>query len=489
MFDPLNRGQLFDALAGYPLPAGIYVVRRQNDDDEIIVNCNPEFAQIFGYESIEEIIGISPLALHRNMDDYQSFMSDLVKANEVRHYAETLVTRQGIPIMVEIHCRLDFDENGQVIGRTGLVMDISDFEQLLKDIGQILHHFTSTMTGFEERLHALHDHLTPSPDPFGAISQLPEATSVDVVLDKPAIELRNALGKLIEEVTGNERKLSVFSEADWETLNEQYMFLQVYKEHVDQSESRPPALRDSARMVINITRNIEPGYIQNETLRLLSGRANEIERLVCLLDLHLTAGRLLELDHEVHMLREVALDNIRHKETMTDISVVDLMTTAQRYMQDFAASRNIELKVKDRTRKAQVKVIRRDMMRSIQNLLHNAIKYSWSKRDESPWVEIRGYVEKNYAIIEIENYGVPIPRREIETGVIFNLGSRGSMSSDRARLGTGIGLYDSRRVARQHGGDIEIRSMPARPYGDPDDLSQPFVTIAVLRIPVSMRGF
>ncbi|GEM_PF-6295199 len=491
MSDAVKRSQLFDALADYPLPAGIYIIRRDDDGQEFIAQCNLEFARMFGYDSIEEVVGISPLELHRNHEDYQTFISEFVKHEDglMRHYTETLRTRDGLPIMVELHVRADLDEHGHPIGRTGIVLDISDFEQLLKDIGQILHHFTSTMTGFEERLHALHDHLTTLPDPFGDLSRLPEAVQVDQIMDKPAAELQSAVAKLVDEVETDERKRTVFRDDDWETIVEQNLFLQVYKDHVDQAESRPPALRESARNIINICRALPRGYISNETLRLVNSRAAEVERLVCLLDLHLTAGRLLELDHEVHMLREVALDNIRHKEAPVEISVDELMTTAQRYMQDFAASRDIELKVRDRTKKATVIVNRRDMMRAIQNLLHNAIKYSWSKRGEKPWVEIRSKLDGRFVIIEIENYGVPIPRHEIESGLIFNLGSRGKMSGDRSRLGTGIGLYDSQRVASQHGGVVEIRSSPARMNGDPDDLDQPFVTVASLRIPVAVRGY
>lgn len=488
MSDAQQRTHLFDALNQYGLPTGVYVVRKVGDEERI-VNCNEQFARIFGYVGVEEVLDSSPLDLHRNMEDYHTFMGELVQNGEIRHYTETLISRLGVPLMVEIHARLDYDEQGEVIGRTGIVMDVSDFELLLKDIGQILHHFTSTMTGFEKRLDALHDHLNVDKDPFGKLSRLPDAIEVDQVMIKPAEELRVALGKLVEEVSGNERKRSAFSDDDWETLLEQREFLEGYRDHIELAESRPTALRFSARLILDILRSIKTGFLSKETTRLVNDRAGEVERLVCVYDLHLTSDRLLELDHEVHMLREVALHNIRSKETPDEITIADMMTTAQQYMHDFAASRDIELKIRDRTKQATVVVNRRDMMRALQNLLHNAIKYSWSKRDGRPWVEIRGSVKQNYAIIEIENYGVPIPRQEIESGYIFNMGTRGRMSGDRSRMGTGIGLYDSRRVAMNHGGNVELRSSPARTASDPDDLDQPFVTIATLRIPVALRGY
>lgn len=489
MVDQQAIEHLFNALNVYSLPVGIYVVRTQETGEEAITHCNAEFAQLLGYDSIDDLLGVVPANLHRSHQEYAKFMSDLRSETRVLHYIETLKTKNDSFIMVEVHAQLDFDAHGQVIGRSGIVLEVSEFEQLLKDIGQVLHHFTSTMTGFEKRLRALHEHLTPTPDPFGDIIKLPASEVVDLILEKPAANLLNALVKMLTEVGEDERKISVLKPYEWETIQEKTYFFEIYKVHVEQPELRPFALRGAARDVINIVRRIKRGYLSNESLRHVIDNALEIERLVSLLDLHLTLGRLIEFDHEVLTLRELALDKIRHKEPLTEISVASLMTTSQRYMQDFAASRDIELKVYDTTKKqALVNVRKRDIERALQNLIHNAIKYSWSKRNERPYVEIRGSVQQDYAVIEVENYGVPIPRREIETGLIFNMGSRGSTSSDRARLGTGIGLYDSQQVARDHHGEVSITSRPARHNGDIDDLEQPFVTIVTLRIPVSVRG-
>jgi signal transduction histidine kinase len=157
-------------------------------------------------------------------------------------------------------------------------------------------------------------------------------------------------------------------------------------------------------------------------------------------------------------------------------------------MQEFALSRDIDIRVEDRSRKARVKVNKRDVMRGVQNLLHNAIKYSWSKGVGRPWITIRSLIEGSTVVLEIENYGVPIPRYEIEQELIFGLGYRGSMSGDRSRLGTGIGLYDARRVAREHGGDVLVNSRPASHTADIDDLTKPYITIARMELPTSVKG-
>jgi signal transduction histidine kinase len=91
-------------------------------------------------------------------------------------------------------------------------------------------------------------------------------------------------------------------------------------------------------------------------------------------------------------------------------------------------------------------------------------------------------------VVEIENYGVPIPRDEIVTGFIYRLGTRGRLSGDRGRTGTGIGLADARSVARAHGGDFYIESRPASPAQGEKDLTKPFITRAFFSLPIESRG-
>ncbi|MFN8527633.1 MAG: ATP-binding protein [Anaerolineae bacterium] len=485
--DNQGRASLFSALDAYPLPVGVYVVRMV-EGVEAIVNCNAEFARLFGFPSVEAAHGTQPRLMHYSDRDYQLFMFDLRKAGSMLHHTELLKRQDGTPMLVELHVQLDYDEQHNVIGRTGVVLDHSEFETLLKDVGQFMHNFTSTLTGFDERLRGVRDAFTPPEDPFGDLKRMPTPEEVNNLIDKPAAELKSSMQRLISEANSDERKREAFSDDDWETLNEIAGLLEIYKEKIDDLEHRPPTLRDAARMVIEVMGRIEKGSFANETIRGVRQRASEIERLVSLYMLHLTIGTLLELTHQVNMQREVLLNNIRNKEAEAETTITDLITTARLQMQDFAFSRDIELRTRDRSKRMAVKVNRRDMQRAIQNLLHNAIKYSWSKRDDRPWVEIRAFIDGGFVVVEIENYGVPIPRREIESGDIFKLGVRGRMSSDRARMGTGIGLYDAQTVARQHGGDISLVSSPARPHGDPDDLNQPFVTIATLKIPIP-KGF
>ena len=51
---------------------------------------------------------------------------------------------------------------------------------------------------------------------------------------------------------------------------------------------------------------------------------------------------------------------------------------------------------------------------------------------------------------------------EIDRALVVGMGYRGKRSKDRGRLGTGIGLTDSPRVAESHRGTLTLSSKPAR---------------------------
>jgi signal transduction histidine kinase len=78
---------------------------------------------------------------------------------------------------------------------------------------------------------------------------------------------------------------------------------------------------------------------------------------------------------------------------------------------------------------------------------------------------------------------------ELDQGLVFQLGYRGQLSTERGRLGTGIGLTDARRVARSHGGDVIIESKPTKIFSeqDPEYFNQPFLTKVVLYLPFAEK--
>lgn len=88
----------------------------------------------------------------------------------------------------------------------------------------------------------------------------------------------------------------------------------------------------------------------------------------------------------------------------------------------------------------------------LQNLIQNAIKYS----DKHSIIVVQSSVDENNAFIHVIDAGIGVRAEERE--LIFQKYYRSAKS--RAG-GSGLGLYISREIARQHGGDLTLASSDA----------------------------
>jgi signal transduction histidine kinase len=96
------------------------------------------------------------------------------------------------------------------------------------------------------------------------------------------------------------------------------------------------------------------------------------------------------------------------------------------------------------------------MTQAIANLLDNAIKYSGAARD----VCVRGYVEGQFLIIGVEDFGVGIRPEEIER--VFDRFYRGGDELTRSVKGSGLGLTLVKQIVEAHGGSVRVESTPGR---------------------------
>lgn len=94
----------------------------------------------------------------------------------------------------------------------------------------------------------------------------------------------------------------------------------------------------------------------------------------------------------------------------------------------------------------------KQLVRAFENLISNAIRYG---RD-GQFVDIRIDRQADEAVVQVVNYGEPIPPQDIP--FIFDRFYRVDKARTSHAGGTGLGLAITRSIVQMHGGSISVRS-------------------------------
>jgi two-component system sensor histidine kinase VicK len=94
---------------------------------------------------------------------------------------------------------------------------------------------------------------------------------------------------------------------------------------------------------------------------------------------------------------------------------------------------------------------------AINNLIHNAVKYSLSGTSDEPRkVMISGEPSGAYYKISIKDYGVPIPADEYDK--VFEDGYQSATAKEVFPTGMGRGLHVAKTIISRHHGTIRVFS-------------------------------
>jgi PAS domain S-box-containing protein len=357
-------------------------------------------------------------------------------------------------------------------------------EELTFDIGRVLHANTSTLLMVNQTLDAVAHALAPGV----AAREAPGADPAEH-LHELAQGLARGLERFLAACDGERRALALPEETRAH-LEAQVAMLDEYRERIGVPEMRASALRSLAAAVATTVREAKSGPLPREATRDVLRAAGDLERATCLSQVLAARQAVVQMDTTLRALRDFVTSDVRAHEMRRRIRVQQMVRDALAQLSEFAQVTGVELRSHAIDPDYEVFGSARDLVRALVNLLHNAVKYSWRRDRGQPWVAIavRSDDEREVAI-EVENWGVAIAAEEIAHGLIFELGYRGKWSTDRGRLGTGIGLTDALRAARGHGGDLVVESRPARldplPESHRDYHRQPFLTKVTLRLPLA----
>jgi signal transduction histidine kinase len=358
-------------------------------------------------------------------------------------------------------------------------------EELITDIGSVLHANTSTLFMAQQTIDVAICAL--GPNPFTAAT--PMVQEVDEAMGGPARATARAVDRLV--AVAMERPDAM----DEQGLAELRGYLGILSDpigHIPIEESRTSTLRTIACRIQVMLEHLPSGRLPREAVRQVRSAACEVERLAALAALLQTRSAILQMDYTIRSFREFVTSDMRRVEAPQELAVAALYETAHTQLVEYAWSSNVEIRLRNDAPGAMVRGVERELVRALANILHNAIKYSWHRDNaHRPWVNVHVHRKDRRVHVTVENWGVPISARELDEGMVFELGYRGQWSTDRGRLGTGIGLTDARDVADKHTGVLMITSRPARSWGpdDPEDdeyYRQPFLTAVTFGLPEAL---
>ncbi len=101
-----------------------------------IIECNREFAKIFGYNSIEEVLKTSASSFYPNPEVREAFLNLLRERKRLENYEMEARRRDGKPVYVIENVIGVFDQQGTLTGLKGYLFDVTERKRLEEELRQ-----------------------------------------------------------------------------------------------------------------------------------------------------------------------------------------------------------------------------------------------------------------------------------------------------------------------------------------------------------------
>ncbi len=140
----------------------IGVCRSDIRDDGKFIKANTAMARIFGYNSVDELMAISPIKLYGSIEERVGFVAEVIKKGGVKNLEKILKKRDGSTFWALITITVTHDENSGAIYFDGVFEDVTERKEMALEKEQLL----KTLAVKNEELESIiyissHDLRTP----------------------------------------------------------------------------------------------------------------------------------------------------------------------------------------------------------------------------------------------------------------------------------------------------------------------------------------
>jgi len=162
-----------------------------------IVDCNPAYARIFGYDSVEEMLAVDARALYPDEASRTEYLARLERVGSIRGLEVELRRRDGTPVWVVENVHAEYDAGGRIAGVRGYLFDVTERRRLEEQLlhsqkmeavgrlaGGVAHDFNNTLTALLGSVDLLDARLAGDPRAGDTISDIRAAVEDAVSLTR-----------------------------------------------------------------------------------------------------------------------------------------------------------------------------------------------------------------------------------------------------------------------------------------------------------------
>jgi len=115
------------------IPAAIYRATLEGK----IVYCNKAFAQIFGFDSADDLINSPIIELYRNKKDRGLFIHSILQRGRLFDLPMAFKMKNGTPILCAVTAKVVLDDDGMVVHLDGVLRDITGQTEIPKNTARL----------------------------------------------------------------------------------------------------------------------------------------------------------------------------------------------------------------------------------------------------------------------------------------------------------------------------------------------------------------